>query len=250
MPQRPASGGRRPRRRRLGSSTRLFRLGVVVLVALGGGSAGAAVIVRNYMATEIVREEPCLSIRPGSDALAFPGGFPSIGLSSDTTTSSSGVPLLRQVITVRSARPTRTVLGDVIRIRNRCGTAMTVVLSATPHGATPAVGGVWTDFAMRAYLSAATTAVPTLDADPPLPPAASVSRDASFTDPSVVALWDQSPIRVAPVVGGPGTLLNASTGVVNLPPNSDAQIGVIADGGSSSTAVDAVLRLTITGTAQ
>jgi hypothetical protein len=201
------------------------------------------------MTAEVIRQEPCLSLRPGSDSVSFSAGFPSVSLSSETTSSPAGVPLLRQVITVRSARPTRTILGDAIRIRNRCAMPVTVSLSAIAQGAAPAVDGVWTDFTMRAYLSLATSAVPAIDSDPPLPPAAAVSRDASFTDPTVIAQWDQTPVRVTPGAGGPGTLANAATGAVTLPANTDAQIGLVADGGSASTAVDAILRLTVTGTA-
>jgi hypothetical protein len=225
---------------------RVLRGGVLLLVALSGGVAGAAVVVRNFMTAEVIRQEPCLRVVHGTDHAAYPSGFPSVVLSTDDVANPVGVPIRRELITLRGVKPTRTVLGDALRIRNRCTTAVTVTLSATAHDTLPAIEGEWNDLGLRAYLSIASTAAPATDLLAPLTPAAAIARGRSLGDPTVVASWNQTPVRVTASTGGVGTVSSTSTGSVTIPAGQDIQVALVTDAGSNATASDGVIRLTLT----
>jgi hypothetical protein len=229
------------------SRRRRLRVGVVVLLALGGVPASAAVIVKNYMTTEVTRAAECLIGVPGSDPLALSTGFPSITTSSDTVTSTEGVPLLRQIITVRGVQPERTVAADAVRIRNRCNRSISVTVATGVHGVTaPAVAGEWKDLSMRVYLSKKATAAPATDALPPLAPTALIAPGASFIDPTVAAMWDAAPLSVSKSTGGVGSIVGTTTGTVALAANQDLQLGIVVDAGSTALPSDAILRLIVT----
>ncbi len=234
-----AADSRRRRRR--------VRIGVVVLLVLGGIPASAAVIVKNYMATQVTRATECLIGVAGTDPLTFPTGFPSIATSSDVVTTAEGVPLLRQIITVRGVQPERTVAADAVRIRNRCSRPINVTVTTGAHGVTaPAVAGEWKDLSMRVYLSKTATAAPASDALPPIAPTALIAPGASFTDPTVAASWDATPLSVSKSAGGVGSIVGTSTGTVSLAANQDLQVGLVIDAGSQALPSDAVLRLIVT----
>jgi hypothetical protein len=224
----------------------LLRVGVVAVLVLGAVPATAAVVVRNFMTADIVRAEPCLKTVPGLDTIGFPAGVPSFVISSDTVATAEGVPLLRQVVTFKGVKPERTVSADPIRIRNRCNRPLTISLSAEAHAtSSPAVSGEWKDLSARAYLSIGNAAAPATDVLPPNPVGAPIARGVSFSDPTVAALWDQTPVRVAASAGGVGTLTVATTGSVALPANQDIQIALVVDAGSTAMAADATLRLVV-----
>ncbi len=224
---------------------RVLRAGVIGLVLIGAVPASAAVIVKNFMKADVARVESCLKSLPGTDALTYPNGVPSLAVTSDTALSSEGVPLLRQVIAVRGVKPERTISADAVRIRNRCNRPLTVNLLAAPHGALPAISGEWNSLSMRVILSAASTPSPATDALAPIAPTAFIAAGNSFTDPTVAASWDVFPVRVVASAGGVGSLSNSSTSGVVLPANSDLQIAVVIDSGDSAVATDAVLRLIV-----
>jgi hypothetical protein len=227
--------------------SRRVRIGVVVLVALGGIPASAAVIVKNYMATQVTRATECLIGVNGTDPLTLPTGFPSIATSSDVVTSTEGVPLLRQIITVRGVQPERTVAADAVRIRNRCNRNISVTVATGAHGVTePAVAGEWKDLSMRVYLSKKATAAPASDSLPPIAPTALIAPGASFSDPTVAAFWDATPLSVSKSTGGVGAIVGTTTGTVVLAANQDLQLGIVVDAGSTALPSDAVLRLIVT----
>lgn len=224
----------------------LLRVGVIALLALGAAPATAAVLIRNFMTVDVVRAEPCLKTVAGLDTIGYPTGVPSFVMTSDTVATPQGVPLLRQVITFRGVKPERTLSADPIRIRNRCNRPLTIQLVAEAHSTSAlAVDGEWKDLSARAYLSVGTAASPATDALPPNPAGAPIAGGNSFADPTVTALWNQTPIRVTASAGGVGTLATAATGSVSLPANQDVQIALVIDAGSTALATDATLRLVV-----
>jgi hypothetical protein len=225
----------------------LLRFGVVGLLLVGGVGASAAVVTKNFMAANVVRAEACLTGRAGGNTTLIGTGTPSVAVTSESFLSANGVPMARQTITTRGVKPERTIIGDAFRIRNRCGRPLLITLRATPHNAALAVDGEWKDLSSRVHLSTQATPAPASDLDPPVAPLAAIAGGSTFTDPSVVALWNQTPISVVASAGGVGTLATAATGQVTLQAGFDLQVAIVLDGGSTALPANAVLRLTAEG---
>jgi hypothetical protein len=226
---------------------RTFRLRLCVLVILGAGAipASAAVLVKNFMSATVQREAPCLASVQGTDPIAFASGTPSFVVLNSGTSIEGLTPLLMGTISLIGVKAERTISADSLRIRNRCSRSLRVKLVAEAQSAGAAVGGDWTDVAMRVFAGKSATVAPATDLLPPNAPAGGVASGDSFGDASVAAAWDQTPLRILASASGPGTLSNSTTGWVTLPTGSDLQIGYVVDGGSTATATDAILRFTI-----
>jgi hypothetical protein len=222
---------------------------VVGLVLVGGLGASAAVVTQNFMSAEVVRSQACLTGVAGGNASLIGTGTPSIVVTSESFLSADGVPMARQTITTRGVKPERTIIGDAFRIRNRCGRPLLVTLRATPHNTALAVDGEWKDISARIHLSSQATPAPAIGPNPPLAPMAAIARGNTFTDPTVVALWNQTPISVVASTGagGVGTLAVPATGPVSLASGFDLQVAIVLDGGSSASSSNAILRLTAEG---
>jgi hypothetical protein len=223
----------------------VLRAGVAGILICGVAPASAALLVQNYMQADVARSEACLKSVAGTNATAFGSGVPSIAVSSGSFTTAEGTPLIRQIITVRGVKPERTVLADAFRLRNRCGHPVSVTITAAAHGSSAAVAGEWNDLSLRIHLSNTQTAAPATDLLPPLTPAATIAAGNTFTDPTVVAAWNQTPLRIGASTGGVGTVLSGASGPVIIANNSDIQVAVVVDAGSNAIATDATLRTVV-----
>lgn len=209
-------------------------------VALSATPAAAAVLMQNYVKVDVSKVAACMTKVGGTDSTTFnnPANAPYVGVNTtNTLTTSAGVSLLNETVTLKAFKGDRTSITDGFRVRNTCNYPITISLlaEAQPDGSA-ALTGDWTDVSMSVYLG---KPVITPVAGPP-------TAGLSFT---TVADWDQTPIRVTPG-GGTGALANAQTGTAVLTANGELQIGYLIDAGTTaSTTTSSTLRFTVRGQA-
>jgi hypothetical protein len=207
--------------------------------------AAATVVILNFKSAEVARADACLKVVVGTDAASFASGLPSVSIASADRLTPEATPLLRQTVTFRGVQPERTISADALRIRNRCGRPVTVAMAVAPHGSDLAVDGQWLDLSMRLHLSLAQTAAPATDLSPLNAPAAAVAPGDTFTAASVIASWNQTPVRITASAGGAGTATAATSGAVTIANNSEIQVAIVTDAGINAVATDAILRTLI-----
>ena len=208
-----------------------LRSAVVAALVVSAVPAGAAVLVQNFVRADASRNAACVTKIAGLDSA------PSVITTNvtGTGTSSTGVALLNESISIKSFAGDRTVATDSIRIKNTCASAMNVFLRAEPGLAAATTSGDWTALAMNVYLG--NTSIVSAGA---LNPALSTTDFAAGG-------WDSAPIRITPPASGTlGVVSNATTGTVSIPAGREVQLGIFVDSGSAApTTGTATLNFTV-----
>ncbi|MGL5829492.1 MAG: hypothetical protein ACRC0L_07980, partial [Angustibacter sp.] len=138
-----SSQARSPRRRRWS-----LRTAVLATVALSTAPAAAAVLMQNFVRVDVNKVPACMTKVGGGDASTFNDATksPYIGVNTtNTLTTSSGVNLLNETVTLKAFKGDRTSITDGFRVRNSCDYPLTISLlaEAQPDGGA-ALSGDWT----------------------------------------------------------------------------------------------------------
>lgn len=211
--------------RRRVRTVRRVALGITLLTAV---PAAAAVVMQNFVRTDITTAAACMTKIAGADETSFPtaANAPYVAInttSTGTTPAPDSVTLLNETVTMKGFLGDRTVVSDSIRVKNTCNYPISVSLKAeTQFGAVASTG--FTNIAADVYLGLK-------------------NAGASGTDFSVVADWDPTPLHYNSA--GASTI---STGSVTIPANEDRQVGYRLDVGTTATGT-ATLRYTVSGRA-
>ena len=214
--------GGNPRRVR---TVRRIAIGITLLTAV---PAAAAVVMQNFVRTDITTAAACMTKIAGADETSFPiaANAPYAAINTTqtgTTPAPDSVTLLNETVTMKGFLGDRTVVSDAIRVKNTCNYPIVVSLKAEPQfGAVASTG--FTNVAVDVYLGLK-------------------NAGASGTDFTVAADWDPTALHYNSV-GASST----STGTVTIPVNEDRQIGYRLDIGTSATGT-ATLRYTVSGRA-
>ena len=198
------------------------------LAVLTAVPAAAAVVIQNFVKTDVAVAAACMTKIAGGDATDFntSGEAPYFNVNTTATAATAdSVLLLNETVTLQGFAGDRVITTDTMRIKNTCNYDLVVSLKVEdqPFSGATATSGTWTRLAVKGYLAADDVAV-------------LQNTDFGSVD------WNADFIHV-----NSAGVADASSGTVTIAPGEEFQVGFQIDAGSAAATDAATMRFTVSG---